>query len=145
MGYNFRGFFARCPDGKSAKEIIISASEKWPKTKSKIIEEPFFGIGVSMPDFWNVIEDEEKACRIMCAIEEQLPDFSKKFPEHDFVYVEANCAGGSCLYEGYICKDGKIIFRAESKKSSLARLMAKIKVTLGKGSYFKPFERKFFG
>jgi hypothetical protein len=143
MGYRFWGCFAKCPDEKSAKEIIRSASEKWPDAKSKIIKEPFFGIGVSMPDFRDAQDDEtyEKTF----AIEEQLPEFSKNFPEQNFVYVEADCFGGTCLYEGYICKKGEVIFKAKSEKDSLIKLMKEIKVKLDKKGHFKPFERGFFG
>lgn len=96
------------------------------------------GLGIRMTNFtWGV--DDERAEK-QCAIEEELPGWSAQHPSLTAMYLEADCFGGTCLYRGYICREGKILLKEQALDSLLAHIGVKLA-----GDYFLPFERNFFG
>lgn len=145
MGYWFSGFFLRTTAQDNLPELVSSIKEQWPRVVCRLIKEPFVGLGVRMTNFtWGV--DDEKGEELF-AIENELPAWSTQYPFLTWVYLEADCFGGTCVYRGYVCRNGEKFFKEESLKrgpEALGHLLKQIDVKLERG-YFPPFERDFFG
>jgi hypothetical protein len=145
MGYWFSGFFLRTTDQDALPELVSSIKEQWSRVVCRLVKEPFVGLGVRMTNFtWGV--DDEKG-EEQLAIEDELPTWSKQYPFFTVVYLEADCFGGTCIYRGYVCRNGTNLFKEENLErgpESLDRLLKHIDVKLTEG-YFSPFERDFFG
>lgn len=147
MGFTFRGFFARC---ENPEDMAAAAYKAWPKIRCKIITEPFYGLGASMPDLVGAValhnpdndKDDEALYEELDALEEGLPAWSRNYPGTLFVYVFADCFGGTCLYEGYLCKNGKQIKQVPASVSGLEELLSALGVAADKP--FQPLTRNFF-
>ncbi len=150
MGYQFKGFFVSCSDEQKEK-IVESVNKKWPEIKCKVIYDPFLGIGGRVPDL-----ADESYGKIFAGQKDQLPEktydvgdllpsWSVQFPEIMFVYLEADCFGGNCLYGGYVCKNNEMNIKTKtSDKDSLGKLLSPLGIKLNKDNYFKPLERGYF-
>lgn len=147
MGYQFKGFFA-----KAEESLIQEAEIKWSGCRGRVVTTPFVGIGIASPD-WNCQDSDqayEQAIEISYAIEDQLPEWSKNYPDIVFVFVNVDCFGGICIYQGYVCQNGRVIAQdkgdacGELRKRALKQLIAHLGVELGYQQYFAPFEREFF-
>jgi hypothetical protein len=57
----------------------------------------------------------EHAQAVGYAIEDELPSWSAGYPDLDFVIVFAECFGGTCEYEGYVCRAGNVTTRASGQ------------------------------
>jgi hypothetical protein len=134
MGYVFDGCFARYVPGPAE-----AMRERWPHARVRRIERPFDGVCLRLP--W-VIETEEVQ-ELVYRFRDELPEWSRSFPGVTFVQVMAECFGGSCEYEGYVCRDGRKVLEEPFHPDALGRLMAAIGVTLKDGYYFEPFTREF--
>jgi len=75
--------------------------------------------------------------------ENHLIQFSKKYPDNKFAFIEVDCLGGKCFSEGYIIKDGERIFAKEPHHSSHMLLLNNIEPDY-KSWFFYPFTRTFF-
>lgn len=148
MGYVFAGFFARAD-----APILEAALRRWPGCRGRLITEPFPGIGVAVNDHvltygGSTEEEYEQAQELAWAIEEELVEWSRQYPATRFVFLRANCFGGKCVYEGYVCQDGLIRERAKDDKpgdgDALPQLVRALGIELGVPPYFEPFTRHFF-
>lgn len=148
MGYVFAGFFARAD-----APILEAALRGWPSCRGRIITEPFPGIGVAVNDHvltygGSTEEEYEQAQELAWAIEEELVEWSRQYPAICFVFLRAECFGGTCLHEGYVCQDGAIHERAQDtdddEGDALPRLVRALGVELATPPYFEPFTRGFF-
>ncbi|MGZ3665519.1 MAG: hypothetical protein ACXVDA_13670 [Ktedonobacterales bacterium] len=148
MGYQFAGFFAR-----SDTPILDAALRRWPGCRGRLITEPFPGIGVAVNDHvltygGSTEEEYEQAQELAWAIEQELVEWSRQYPATRFVFLRAECFGGECLYEGYVCQDGSIHDSAqdtdEDNGDALPRLVRALGVKLGTPPYFEPLTRHFF-
>ena len=90
---------------------------------------------------WEI--SDETTQELVYRFRDELRDWSRSFPELAFAYVRAECFGGHCEYEGYVCRNGAILFEEELDSKALGRLMALIGVKLPAGDYFEPFTRKY--
>ena len=144
MGYVFQGFFC----GFDAR-IPIEARKQWPQAAVQIIRKPFYGIGLRMPDAETLdvdLEDEEVWEAITHAIFEQrdnLPVWSRNFPDVGFVYIFVECFGGICDYAGYSCKNGEKLLSCQGDHSILKALFESINIDLKTTLPFPPFDRSF--
>jgi hypothetical protein len=148
MGYVFSGFFARAD-----APILQAALRRWPGCRGRLITEPFPGIGVAVNDHvltygGSTEEEYEQAQELAWAIEEELVEWSRLYPAICFVFLRADCFGGGCRYEGYVCQDGAVRERAEdhgpNNGNALPRLVRALGVELGTPPHFEPFTRHFF-
>lgn len=148
MGYQFAGFFARAD-----ASILDAALRRWPGSRGRLISEPFHGIGVAAPDdiltYGGHTEEEyEQAEELAWAIEQELVEWSRQYPATCFVFLRTECFGGTCLHEGYVCRDGDIRERAEDADEddddALPRLIRALGIELGTPPHFEPFTRHFF-
>lgn len=75
--------------------------------------------------------------------EDKTVAFSKMFPHKKFAYIDVLCFGGTCLYEGFVVKDGEIILKESSSYGGHIVLLQAIN-PIFRDFYFAPFTRDFF-
>ena len=143
MGYHFRGFFS---DGDEA--VMAAALDRWPFCSGRAVTEPFSGFGLRAPDPDEADTDDEyeRVVELSCALEDGLTEFSGGFPAARFVFVYADCHGGTCVYTGFVAQAGAVVVRVErgvAGTESLERLVAPLGVRLVDG-YFAPFARGYW-
>jgi hypothetical protein len=150
MGWEFAGFFA-CADA----HIMNAALERWPGLRGRLITEPFEGIGLAVPEkaltYGEPYGDQGRAGELAWEAEQQLPPWSVRYPEIIFVFVRADCFGGICFYEGYVCKNGTILMQAKDNQETedeggeaLHQLVDALGVELPDAPIFAPFTRGYF-
>lgn len=68
--------------------------------------------------------------------------------ETPFVFIRADCFGGRCLYEGYVCENGAILHQAQDLRGceggALPRLVQALGVELATPPFVEPLTRGFF-
>jgi hypothetical protein len=144
VGYRFRGFFS---DANEA--AMAAAMDRWPFCTAKPIATPFRGFGLRTPDPEREAEsDEEYECllELQYAVESGLAEFSRGFPAAKFVFIDAVCIGGTCIYTGFVAQAGEVRLRvaeAQPGTESLQRLLEPLGVRLQSGS-FEPFTRGYW-
>lgn len=125
-----------------------AALERWPFYTGKQITKPFAGIGVRCPDpemETETDEEYEKAKENAYKLEDELPAFSQSFPDMTFVFVCANCFGGTCIYSGYIVRNGQLELELDDiNKANLKQLMRPLGIGLFWSGHFEPFVRGFW-
>jgi hypothetical protein len=142
MGYRFAGFFI----DRNAQELVAAIQSRWPFLEARPIYNPFSGFGFCFPDHEQCLtyEKAEPILEQRDSAEDDLPALSAEFPDVTFLWVEADCAGGNCIYTGYACRNGVIVLRESGSKDALARLVRVFGVELAADRFFKPFTRGFF-
>jgi len=139
MGYEFQGFFVEHED-----QLFRAIQSRWPREHVREFSEPFHGIGLkerSRADVEFCDSDYEQ----IPITEDELPSFSKQFPESTFVYIDARCHGGICFYDGFACKNGEIVQQCSDSEDSLGTLLAHFDIREGPRPFFQPFQSGFFG
>lgn len=119
------------------------------------MREPFLAAVAGM-DVWKVIEDwekhpdryrfgdsEEAHETLLGAFEEKMPDLSRLFPGVAFAYVWLECFGGVCLFEGFVARDGVVVFRQSSSHDGHCAILAAAGAPIA-GWAFEPFTRGWF-
>jgi len=87
--------------------------------------------------------DLDNAFDIIHKFEDKISEFSKRFPKKSFVYIEVDCSGGICFYDGFIVKNGEINYRLENSHNGHIELLKKLNKNF-KNWNFEPFRRGFF-
>ena len=110
MGDKFRGFFTQEQDAAN------KAVERWTFLQLKDASPWMQGYMLRCPSEYDVDprmtnEEYEKALEDVvvnaCDLEEELPGFSKAYPETFFSFLETDCHGGACMYRGFSLLDGQ--------------------------------------
>src|SRR5689334_13210765 len=146
MGYRFSGFFIDQSEVE-APSLIEAIRARWPMADARTVQTPFVGYGFAFPDYQESTSDEqaEQILEPQYAAFEGLPGLSLNFPEVTFLWVEADCFGGTCLYSGYGCRAGQILVEEEDPtEEALETLVQVLGVKLGPDRFFAPFARGFF-
>ncbi len=144
MGFQFRGFFS---DGN--EPVMAAAVGRWPICAAKAIAAPFRGFGLRAPNPDRKAESDEEyeqLLELVYAIERGLTEFSRAYPAATFVYVHADCFGGTCVYSGFVTRAGNVVLREEGAKPGtepLQRLLLSLGVRLPSGR-FEPFARGYW-
>jgi hypothetical protein len=86
--------------------------------------------------------DFERALEQHDLFESELEAWSREFPETMFLYMQADCAGGKCLYSGLVLRDGVVI--QDSKPSDQAHIQLLKHVGIVTDDFFEPFTRGYF-
>jgi hypothetical protein len=145
MGYRFRGFFS---DGDVA--VMEAALARWPFCKGKTFASPFNGFGLCAPDPDREAESDEDYNHLLelpFVVERGLLEFSRGFSTTTFVFIDAECVGGVCVYSGFVARAGEVRLRVESQQpgfETLQQLLQCLGVRLQSG-YFEPFVRGYWG
>jgi hypothetical protein len=133
--YNFAGWFAA-----PYAPLEQRAEELWPAAAIVSVREPFHGVALRAGDPHPCIEGNET--RYIVEFGDPLLRLSQEFPHVTFVYLEAECFGGDCLYAGEVFRAGKVI-GGDRGDRALAGLLGHLGVTLGADNYFAPLDRAF--
>ncbi|SRR6266487_3548835 len=142
MSYLFRGFFLRESDVVQPLQVVEAAQRHWWDARIRPVGQPFPGIAVQLADRPQGVFDADAE-----ELEADLLQWSKSFPQAQLVFIDVECSGGTCLYQGYICSNGRILKREDTGQEGhapLRRLLRYIDVELDERGYFAPFERSFF-
>src|SRR5579871_728503 len=99
MGYEFSGFFAR-----AGQDVLDRGLQYFPGCSGRVIEKPFRGIGLEVWEYDSEAND---------FLYKNLPAWTENYPETIFVYIDALCFGGKCVYNGTVYQGG--ILLAEEK------------------------------
>jgi hypothetical protein len=149
MGFQFRGCFIRAKDWPDAQALVEEGCSRWAFCRAKVIREPFFGVGISIPDLRAALPEDatdhdiERELGRMEAPYDELPSWSRAHPDRVFVFVRADCAGGTCLYDGYTCRNGAVEL-VPASKDGLRALVQHLGVALDDREFFTPLTRGFF-
>lgn len=144
MGYRFQGFFS---DGDEV--AMAAALNRWPFCKAKHITSPFRGFALRAPDPDREAETDEEYEHLLelpFAIYRDLVEFSRSFPAAKFVFVDADCFGGTCIYTGFVAQAGEVSLRETAEQTGtepLQRLLEPLGIRLQSG-YFEPFTRGYW-
>ncbi|WP_156781819.1 hypothetical protein [Leptospira tipperaryensis] len=76
-------------------------------------------------------------------LDERAIEFSKLYPEKTFVYIDVDCFGGTCSYDGFTVKNGNTIFIQKPIQDGHRTLLKSI-FPKYENVYFEPFTRDFF-
>jgi hypothetical protein len=146
MGWQFAGCFARADPS-----VLEAALGTWPQCRGRLIADPFPGIGVAVSDraltYGDADAEHERAQELAWALEGALVAWSHRFPLTPFVFLRADCSGGVCWYEGYVCQDGAVREAAADRArggDALRQLVRALGVELEDPPLFAPFTRGFF-
>jgi hypothetical protein len=149
MGWQFAGFFARAD-----ASVLEAALRMWPGCQGRLIADPFPGMGVAVSahalTYGDSEQEQEQAQQLAWALECGLVAWSRHYPLTLFVFIRADCFGGACVYEGYVCQDGAVRERAadgddgDRSGAALRQLVRALGVELGDPPLFAPFTRGFF-
>jgi hypothetical protein len=146
MGFKFSGFFAQ---GNAA--ILDAALQIWPGCRGRLITEPFHGFGIAVPEhaltYGDLDEEQEQSQELAYALEDDLVGWSQQYPETVFVFLNADCFGGTCLYAGYVCQNGRVLERVQDRERggiALPRLVHALGVELDDSYHFTPLARGYF-
>lgn len=144
MTYQCTAIFA-----KGDERILAEANRKWKGCLSRTIDKPFQGLAFAAPTsdrcyplVFNSTQQKEFD-KTAASMKAELTAWSEKFPSTIFVYVEAECFGGDCAYEGFAVQNG-IELCIHKGKSALTKLVAYLDVELDESEKFEPFTRGFF-
>lgn len=91
-------------------------------------------------------EEYERLLELPFAVDRGLAEFSQTFPAFIFVFIDADCIGGTCLYRGFVAQAGKVTLRVAEVQpgvDQLQRLLQPLGVELQSG-YFAPFVRGYW-
>jgi hypothetical protein len=142
MTYLFRGFFTRASNAAPTHQVSDAVIHRWFDVHMRVVGQPFPGIAVQLADRPAGVFDEDAE-----ELEANILQLSKQFPQAQFVFIDVECFGGICMYQGYICSNGHVLMREDTEEDGpepLRRLLHYIGVELDEHGYFEPFERGFF-
>jgi len=156
MGYHTHNIITIFENEEAFEEIKSSSKDFFRYHQIKIFQKPFEGIIIQINenevqyDFlrgevsekYDTTLEQEVYDNIYSSLE-NIPKFSQRFLEKNFAYIEADCFGGTCMYEGYIMKNGEKVLAQESTYNGHITLLRFFEKNYNQG-YFEPFTRGFF-
>jgi hypothetical protein len=143
VGYRFSGFFIN----ESDPELVQAIRTRWPLVQAQPVRSPFIGYGFVFPNHERCTSDQqaEPILEQRFSAFDELPEFSARYPTVTFLWVDADCVGGTCLYSGYGCRCGQVLARQEAPtRDGLGTLVQILGIELGPEQFFLPFTRGFF-
>src|SRR5687768_6638987 len=154
MGFSLRCAIATAAGDDEARRLIEAAMSDLPHVAARRFDAPFDGVLAGV-DWQRLLEDyhedpsrfayaDEDAAHdgIAEGVRQGLPALSRRFPGKPFAYVDIDCFGGTCFYEGCIVIDGSVDATIARSQRGHLELLAR----LGVGElawHFPPFERGF--
>ena len=144
MTYHCTAIFA-----KGDQLILNAARQKWKGCLARSIDKPFSGVAIADPGadrcyplVFNTAQQEEHE-RIAKSMRDDLLSWSERFSSTIFVFIEVDCFGGVCEFEGFVVHNG-INLCAHEGKDALKKLVAYLDVEIDESENFEPFTRGFF-
>lgn len=136
------------PLDREMKEALLSrAKASWPFIRFPQTDLLPAHAHFALPELTDYLFDDvglyEKAVDQNGEVEGTLPDWSSRFPLIGFALIHAECFGGTCLYSGYVCQDGKIHFQQKGDGRGHQELLKNVGLVLD-NDFFAPFQRAYF-
>ena len=129
--------------------ILNAARQKWKGCLARYVDKPFSGVAFADPGadrcyplVFNTARQEEHE-RIAKSMRDDLLSWSEKFSSTIFVFIQVDCFGGVCEYEGFVVHNGINLCMHEGK-DALKKLLAYLDVDIDDNENFEPFTRGFF-
>jgi hypothetical protein len=119
MVYRFRCVIARARGPEQAARIHLALDGAFPHCQTRVFHSPFLGVlsgleWASLLESWrhdparfDYRSEQEAHANIASAIEEGLVEFSPSLPGTALAYIDMNCSGDICLYDGFVAQDGE--------------------------------------
>jgi len=154
MGFYLRCAIAKVDDGDVADRIVQAARALFPKfVKVRRFEFPLAGViaGYDHNKAHDLIEDfaahgyadEEAAYEDVAeGVDNRMGELSLAFPETPIAYVDVDCFGGTCMFSGYVVRDGLSTHSEPVSSSAHVRLFEHLGVHDPQW-HFAPFTRGF--
>jgi hypothetical protein len=155
MGYALRCAVAKAESPEEAARLHDRIAGYFCHCSTRVFHEPFLGVITGLewrkvlerfeqhPEAFDYANEEEARDDIAYGLEEQLAAFSRRTPDRSWAYIDVDCFGGTCLYDGFIARDGehRYSLAAASQRGHL-ELLEHLGVT-GLNSDFEPFHGGF--
>ncbi len=129
--------------------MIDAARLKWRGCLARTVDKPFSGVAFAAPGadrcyplVFNAAQQAEQE-KIAQSMKTDLLSWSERFPSTVFVFLQADCFGGVCEFEGFVVHNGINLCTHEGK-DALKKLVAYLDVAMDDSEKFEPFERGFF-
>jgi hypothetical protein len=144
MSYNTKNIITDYV-GAEDEGIIAALLATFKYSQAKTFQAEFAGLvgQIDTMKLQKTVFDEDEVHTWSYAMEEGLEDFSKQFPHKKFVFIEADCFGGACIYSGFAVQNGEILFQQSYDHNGHIKLLQEISPTYTE-FYFEPFTRDFF-
>jgi hypothetical protein len=155
MGFYLRCAIAKVDDSGLADRICATATESFPSfVRCRRFDAPFAGVIAGydpVATSERIVEsfaahgypDEEAATEdVEGAIWNHMGELTLAFPELPFAYIDVDCFGGTCVFSGFIIKDGLRTHTEPSSSSAHVKLFAHLGV-VDPQWHFAPFTRGF--
>lgn len=128
---------------------MAAALTRWPFCMARSITDPFRGFAMLAPDPDREADTEaeyERLLELPFAVMSDLAEFSREYPDFTFVFIDADCFGGTCVYTGFVVQAGEVRLRVADDKPGVEQLQLLVQalgVRLQSG-YFAPFARGYW-
>jgi hypothetical protein len=147
MGFQLSIVVSGPVDHLRKQAILEAARARWPFVRlpreDHLRQHAHFAPPELTDYLFKTTEAYERAMEENGLVEDYLSEWAESFPNVAFVFVEADCFGGTCLYRGYICKAGVLLAWQDSDLNGHTKLLDHIGINLD-GGYFPPFARGYF-
>lgn len=144
MSYNTRNIVTDYTSAEDDK-IIAALLATFKYTQAKTFQAVFSGLvgQIDIMKLQKTVFDEDEVDTCSYAMQDGLEEFSKQFPHKKFVFIEADCFGGACIYSGFAVANGAILFHQSYDHSGHITMLQTICPDYEE-YYFEPFTRDFF-
>jgi hypothetical protein len=151
MGFRRKLVVSSPVDGDVRARILADARAAWPlvvhrSARDACPERAVFaapdmsGLG---PAGRAVASDAfERAQEAGWKLEDELPSWSMRHPAVTFSYIDVAGAGAERVYEGFVCRAGRILIQREPGERAHVALLSRVGVVTG--GPFAPFHPDYF-
>jgi hypothetical protein len=149
VGFALSILFSSEVGARKRADIERDATRRWPFVRLPDARRDRYPghVELAAPELTEYLfdrhEDYERAVERTGIWEEEVPGWSARFPEVGFAFIEAECVGGTCLYSGFVCRDGAVGMKVDGGAEGHVALLAAVGVRLP-GRHFVPFVRGYF-
>ena len=145
------GFYLKCAvakvEGEDAARVETAMRALFPAFVTvRRFTAPFAGV-IAAYDYQKaeeaVPDDDDDAYEEACgAIDNRMPQLSHELGALPVAFVWVDCFGGTCMYNGFVMRDGVKIHTEDGSSSAHVRLFMHLGVEDAQW-YFPPFSRGF--
>ena len=129
------------------QEILSAAKAEWffirgPRSSGQLLSHAHF----SPPELTETrFRSEDGFVQVLeknCRLEDELVDWSRKFPDVKFAFLEADGRGKIDKYSGYTCQNGKKLKVQDPDRLGHMKLLSDLAIRIEK--FFPPLEPGYF-
>lgn len=149
MGFELRIVVSSAVSPETRRSILDAAAVHWPHIRRPQDGKSYEDRAIfALPEMTSYLhktpEDSSRVISQNFGVHDGLAEWSRRFPDVVFAFIEVDCFGGQCLYEGFCCQAGEVTLTApRNPGGSLLGLLAAVGIEL-ESLYFEPFVRGYF-